>query len=336
MSVWVGTTYLSVGEQYLPQTEGLQVFLGSGANPARIQIPHFGSTPFGGRRLTLLTVATACQTSSGVVFNTGGPVWGLDWCPHPESTTGIQHLAVSTAYNDLPIGSCGPSDARGAIQVWSVNAEGTLARCELVLCVQGGAALDLKWMPLGGWDGDGGSRKLGILAVVQEDGSVSFYSVPKPPPSSDQPVYSMSTPTLLTSSPRAMPPETLHPRRVSYMHRLAVGFPHHRRPVEWWVAGHEITDTRLHGYLGRGMPCRGKLSSSPPLPLLPSNYFTTPFNRCWEVPPHRGRRRVRLLWGRRLQRVFQLGRHIWDGGSAGSQLCDGAKPRETSVGYRQT
>ncbi len=25
-------------------------------------------------------------------------------------------------------------------------------RCEMVLCVDGGAAMEIKWMPLGAWD----------------------------------------------------------------------------------------------------------------------------------------------------------------------------------------
>jgi transcription factor C subunit 6 len=54
------------------------------------------------------------------------------------------------------------SDSRGSIQIWgatppivdekgSTKDEGS-ARCELVLCVQGGPVHDLKWMPMGAWD----------------------------------------------------------------------------------------------------------------------------------------------------------------------------------------
>lgn len=44
--------------------------------------------------------------------------------------------------------------------------------------------MDLKWMPIGAQDRvddtEGTLPKLGILAAVQLDGSVSFYSIPNP------------------------------------------------------------------------------------------------------------------------------------------------------------
>ncbi|WVQ73022.1 hypothetical protein IAR50_002585 [Cryptococcus sp. DSM 104548] len=61
--------------------------------------------------------------------------------------------------------------------------------CEVVLCLRGGSALDIKWMPIGAWDdydpetlGKDGEElpKLGILGAVQIDGSISFYAVPHP------------------------------------------------------------------------------------------------------------------------------------------------------------
>lgn len=54
------------------------------------------------------------------------------------------------------------SDAPGCIQIWSVtrpllDGAGTVVdaggmRCELVLCIEGGPATFVKWMPLGAWD----------------------------------------------------------------------------------------------------------------------------------------------------------------------------------------
>lgn len=107
----------------------------------------------------------------------------------------VQFLAISTAQSDSAIGSRGPPDAPGVIQVWTVNHEANKARCGLVLCLEGGAALDLKWMPLGAWDDGGDSPRLGVLAAVQEDGSVSFYSVPRLASTVEtkgDPVYSMT------------------------------------------------------------------------------------------------------------------------------------------------
>lgn len=78
---------------------------------------------------------------------------------------GVQYLAVSPMPNleyKPTLGSRQPSDAPGCIQIWGVipapkDAAGrvrepTRMKCELVLCVEGGPAVELKWMPMGAWD----------------------------------------------------------------------------------------------------------------------------------------------------------------------------------------
>jgi transcription factor C subunit 6 len=60
------------------------------------------------------------------------------------------------------IGHKWPTSSPTSIQIWGaappildsqdkVIVEGQMT-CELVLCVGGGPALDLKWMPMGAWD----------------------------------------------------------------------------------------------------------------------------------------------------------------------------------------
>jgi transcription factor C subunit 6 len=91
----------------------------------------------------------------GFLFAAGGPIWGLDWCP-VSSSSSRQYLAVSTLrdMDDQPsIGVKRNREDRSAIQIWSMDGKGGGAmQCDLVMCVQGGAALDLKWMPLGAMD----------------------------------------------------------------------------------------------------------------------------------------------------------------------------------------
>ncbi|KIK97454.1 hypothetical protein PAXRUDRAFT_10176 [Paxillus rubicundulus Ve08.2h10] len=59
-------------------------------------------------------------------------------------------------------------------------------RCEMVLCLEGGPAQDIKWCPLPAHDRwecvmpRDAPRKLGILAGTFEDGSLSIYTVPDP------------------------------------------------------------------------------------------------------------------------------------------------------------
>jgi hypothetical protein len=77
-----------------------------------------------------------------------------------------QYLAVSTTSSiDSPalLGTHGSPDSKASIQIWSIsspsdgsatvqNAKQGEMRCELVLCIKGGAALEVKWTPLGAWD----------------------------------------------------------------------------------------------------------------------------------------------------------------------------------------
>jgi hypothetical protein len=78
---------------------------------------------------------------------------------------GAQYLALSTlpSLDSQPaIGDKWAPDSKGCIQIWAavpptVNEKGAVidggsARCELVLCVDGGPVHDLKWMPMGAWD----------------------------------------------------------------------------------------------------------------------------------------------------------------------------------------
>ena len=118
-------------------------------------------------------------SSKSHVFNAGAPVWALDWCPTVALDRASmlfsadmysllrclpafsyrQYLAVAP----LPSGSHSPNvgvrlqdPTPACIQVWSLgpsmaNSEDGSAgilRCDLVLGVDSGPALDLKWCPL--------------------------------------------------------------------------------------------------------------------------------------------------------------------------------------------
>ncbi|CDZ97545.1 WD40/YVTN repeat-like-containing domain [Phaffia rhodozyma] len=64
----------------------------------------------------------------GCIFNPGGPVWDLDWCPMTEEESekrGFKlYLAVSVHQSlddSLPIGQAKPSNTPGSIQIWSIS-----------------------------------------------------------------------------------------------------------------------------------------------------------------------------------------------------------------------
>lgn len=79
------------------------------------------------------------------------------------------HYAQYLAVSPLPhietrpaLGEKWPRDTTACIQIWSITPpniasdgkviEESRMKCEMVLCVKGGSAMDLKWMPLGAWD----------------------------------------------------------------------------------------------------------------------------------------------------------------------------------------
>jgi transcription factor C subunit 6 len=90
----------------------------------------------------------------------------MDWCPGPNPDT-VQYLAVSTLkdlHDNPELGTRRSRESRSSIQIWSLDTSrgkkgcrdtagsGSALKCEMVLCIQGGAAMELKWMPIGARD----------------------------------------------------------------------------------------------------------------------------------------------------------------------------------------
>ncbi|KAL0946421.1 hypothetical protein HGRIS_012644 [Hohenbuehelia grisea] len=185
---------------YLPGMSS--ALIGAPSEPAVPLTCFFG--PFDEQQSHTLPMFANIKTpqSGSHVFNAGAPVWGLDWCPiHSDDRTPVsfkQYLAVAPFPSKTHSPGVGVRVARPAlacIQIWSLaddnsSSSGKVA-CELVLCMQSGPVLDLKWCPLPANDRlfDAGSspgpRKLGILGGVFEDGSLSVFAVPYPSDLSD-------------------------------------------------------------------------------------------------------------------------------------------------------
>ncbi|KAA1469302.1 hypothetical protein DENSPDRAFT_816148 [Dentipellis sp. KUC8613] len=199
--------------RYLP-TEGGAHAASETPQPAASVPCFFG--PFGKQTLAQMNTFDALPISQFIpesgshVFNAGGPIWGLDWCPiHPADRPHCsykQYLAVApfpskTHSPEVGIKATGPSPA--CIQIWSLGPsapEGNIdapetetedrgaMRCEMVLCIDSGPAYELKWCPLPSNDplseaAPGAAakpRKLGLLAGIFEDGSMSIHAVPYP------------------------------------------------------------------------------------------------------------------------------------------------------------
>ncbi|WVR07791.1 hypothetical protein IAU60_004834 [Kwoniella sp. DSM 27419] len=188
--------------------------------------PHYAQTKVDFSLFDSMSIASTNPNvpREGHTFFAGGPIWGMDWAPCPESKWNdfkpTQYLAVSTLphIDTRPaLGEKWPRTSKGCIQLWAMSAphrgsdtqgdqdmedgDSGGMRCDVVLCVHGGPVMELKWIPLGVWDdydalsvNNPGIRipKLGILAAVQLDGSVSFYAVPHPQfmaPHDEHPLY---------------------------------------------------------------------------------------------------------------------------------------------------
>lgn len=126
------------------------------------------------------TVAEFIAESTSHIFNPGAPAWGVDWCPihHADrhgwhfpictySTQALfpgrsytQYLAVApfpTAQHSPDIGVKVKRPAPACIQIWTLSStqpgfsnttDAGVMQCVMVLCINSGAAHDLKWCPL--------------------------------------------------------------------------------------------------------------------------------------------------------------------------------------------
>ena len=129
--------------------------------------------------IVALLTAQFLPESRAHVFNAGASVWGLDWCPiYPDDrprknkfvwcgaplTSRVEpdcsyryYLAVAplpSRTHSPEIGIKVPRPSRACIQLWSLGPsagsdddKGEM-RCEMVLCIDSGSALELKWCPL--------------------------------------------------------------------------------------------------------------------------------------------------------------------------------------------
>ncbi|KAI8995916.1 hypothetical protein BC832DRAFT_314586 [Gaertneriomyces semiglobifer] len=139
-------------------------------------------------------------------INTGGSVWGLDWCPVPAATDGYQYLAVAGYKNNESehhiIGarqiSSGPDDPdlKGCIQIYRVPATdghhsaGIPEQPKLVLCIlhEHGFVQHLQWAPRGYYEAQndvtpadpGDLPRLGLLAATFGDGTLKVFNIPHP------------------------------------------------------------------------------------------------------------------------------------------------------------
>ncbi|PPQ65649.1 hypothetical protein CVT24_011803 [Panaeolus cyanescens] len=196
-----GWTFLSKEEAspYLP-TDDTTTEEGNLKPPPPVKC-HFG--PIDAQEKKELAIFDSLTLSPDCyVFNAGGPVWGLDWCPfyveERSSRSYTQYLAVGPfpSHSHSPdIGRKVTRPSYACIQIWSLSSKEKPTRskkpvpitgqmkCELILAIDSGPAFELKWCPLPSHDQFNGNKqikKLGLLGGTFEDGTFAVYVVPDP------------------------------------------------------------------------------------------------------------------------------------------------------------
>ncbi|KAG8709210.1 hypothetical protein FRC09_000788, partial [Ceratobasidium sp. 395] len=206
------------GDWVAVQESDTETYISCG-RPTRLDPVNCLMGPFGEQQLAQFKLFETCSldeywsSSRALIFNAGNPVWGLDWCPISESFSArhnyAQYLAVSTIPSSPPPSHTGSPPPLGpdqftksAIQIWRFGPSKTptdktdlgQASLAILVCLDTPPARMLRWCPLPTDDGDkpekdGEQRKLGILAGVFGDGSVTLYAIPEPDSSETRPIY---------------------------------------------------------------------------------------------------------------------------------------------------
>ncbi|CAG8784390.1 30588_t:CDS:10 [Gigaspora margarita] len=175
----------NIGKTYLPHSrDPFSIVL---ANSDPIRVSQFESC----------TLNDKLPRKVGHIFNVGGSIWAMDWCPNIQNQHD-QYLAIggykSTTEEHHYIARRQKNDVNYAIQIWKIDCQDDATSIEdpkldIVICHEYGCTFDLQWCPYGAQDNckdafEGQSEhfipKLGILAASFSDGSIGIFAIPKP------------------------------------------------------------------------------------------------------------------------------------------------------------
>ncbi|CAC5384922.1 GTF3C2 [Mytilus coruscus] len=129
----------------------------------------------------------------GLIF-TGGPVWGLAWCPYPHNVRQqYQYLAVSCHPDmDTVHQVTETNEGPGLIQIWNTGKLNHAVECmttpKLEFCIAHdyGVVRKMAWCPHRCWQTketileENRLRQIGLLAIACGDGSIRIFSVSNP------------------------------------------------------------------------------------------------------------------------------------------------------------
>lgn len=153
----------------------LKVSLGAGESEKELQLRK--------HRSIWLSEAMDDADTTGLLINTGGHVYSIDWAPQIYTDVSKEYLAVSASLDAAPRSMIGRFLEQGAssatIQIWSTDLNKE-AQLDYVCCFKSGRISCLRWAPLPSlFDSDTSLGSIGLLAVAFQDGNVALFSLPK-------------------------------------------------------------------------------------------------------------------------------------------------------------
>ncbi|XP_076083039.1 uncharacterized protein LOC143054060 [Mytilus galloprovincialis] len=145
----------------------------------------------------------------GLIF-TGGPVWGLAWCPYPHNVRQqYQYLAVSCHPDmDTIHQVTDTNEGPGLIQIWNTGKLNHAVECmptpKLEFCIAHdyGVVRKMSWCPHRCWQKkdtileENRLQQIGLLAIACGDGSIRIFSVSNP-----EQLNNSSSPTFYRPTP---------------------------------------------------------------------------------------------------------------------------------------
>ncbi|CAG8502749.1 17577_t:CDS:10 [Dentiscutata erythropus] len=206
----------NIGKTYLPHSRDPFSIVLANSDPIRVS------------QLESCSLNNKLPRKVGHIFNVGGSIWAMDWCPNKQNQHN-QYLAIggykSTTEEHHYIARRQKNDVNYAIQIWKIDCQDDATsikdpKLDIVICHEYGCTFDLQWCPYGAQDDcedafEGQSEnfipKLGMLAASFSDGSIGIFAIPQSDyvrhkfNLSQEPLYvKFSNPLLVLSLPQVL------------------------------------------------------------------------------------------------------------------------------------
>jgi len=145
--------------------------------------------------------------SESKLFNAGGPVWALDWCPIPKEQDQLIAVATHSRFSEFHC-MVNTENNPGMIQFWNVGELNLKCNSQpklvFAICHNFAPIYDMKWCPSGCYQEESnisGNEKtlsrIGLLAIACGDGKVRLFSVPHFAPFEKHQIFVTMSPSIV-------------------------------------------------------------------------------------------------------------------------------------------